>query len=128
MNEVKLNESTPTKIIPSEKLQLFTEQWSPKIVADFNDSQIQVVKIQGEFVWHHHEDDELFIVVKGHLTIQFRDKNLEAEPGEMILIPQFVEHCPKTDEEVWIVLMDKKGTVNTGNVRSDKTADTVERI
>lgn len=129
MNRVKLNQSKPTKIVPAEKLELFTEQWSPKIVADFNDSQIQVAKIQGEFVWHHHEDDELFIVVKGHLTVQFRDKNLEADPGEMILVPRLTEHCPKTDEEVWIILMDKKGTVNTGNVEdSEKTATDYTRI
>ena len=118
----------PTKIATNDKFQLFTKHWSPKIVGYFNDNQIQVVKIKGEFVWHDHEDDELFIVVKGHLTIQFRDKNLEADPGEMILIPKKVEHCPKVDEEVWIILMDKQGTVNTGKAQSDKTATEYERI
>jgi mannose-6-phosphate isomerase-like protein (cupin superfamily) len=121
--------SQPIKIATNDKFQLFNEHWRPKIVGDFNDNQIQLVKIRGEFVWHDHEDDELFIVVKGHLTIQFRGQNLEADPGEMILIPRKVEHCPKVDEEVWIILMDKKGTVNTGNVRDDeKTATEYQRI
>ena len=119
----------PIKIATNDKFQLFNEYWQPKIVGDFNDNQIQVVKIKGEFVWHDHEDDELFIVVKGHLTIQFRDKNLEADPGEMILIPRKVEHCPETDEEVWIILVDKKGTINTGTVRDgEKTATEYPRI
>lgn len=116
------------KISPIEKLRLFHEHWRPKIVGDFNDNQIQVVKIQGEFVWHDHEDDELFIVVKGHITIQFRDKSLEASPGEMILIPRKVEHCPITDDEAWIILIDKKGTINTGTVLSEKTATEYPRI
>lgn len=103
--------------------------WSPKIVGDLNDCQVKLVKIQGEFNWHHHENEnELFIVVKGHLTIQFRDRNLEADSGEMILIPRMVEHCPKTADETWIILIDPKGTLNTGNIRSDKTAEALERI
>jgi mannose-6-phosphate isomerase-like protein (cupin superfamily) len=119
----------PIKISPEEKFKLFNDQWNPKIVGDLNNCQVKLVKVQGEFNWHHHEnEDELFIVVKGHLTIQFRDKNLEADPGEMILIPKMVEHCPKTNEEAWIILIDPKGTLHTGNVRNDKTAEVLERI
>ncbi len=121
--------SQATKIATNDKFKLFTEHWRPQIVGYFNDNQIQVAKIKGEFVWHDHEDDELFIIVKGHLTIQFRGQNLEAGPGEMILIPRKVEHCPKTDEEAWIILMDKKGTVNTGSADGgDKTATEYPQI
>ena len=74
------------------------------------------------------KEDELFIVVKGRLTIQFRDRNLEAGPGEMILVPRMIEHCPKADEEAWIVLIDPAGTSNTGNVRTDRTVDEPERL
>ena len=119
----------PIKISPAEKFQLFHEQWSPKIVGDLNDCQVKLVKVQGEFNWHHHQnEDELFVVVKGRLTIQFRDRNLEAGPGEMILVPRMVEHCPKADEEAWIVLIDPAGTPNTGNVRTDRTVDEPERL
>lgn len=118
-----------TKIVPNDKFQLFNDYWSPKVVGELNESEVKLVKLKGEFNWHHHKnEDELFIVVKGHLAIQFRDETLEANPGEMILIPKMVEHCPTTEEECWIILIDPKGTLNTGNVRSDKTADDLEKI
>ncbi len=117
------------KISPDEKFKLFNDYWSPKVVGELNECEVKLVKVQGEFNWHHHEnEDELFIVVKGNLTIQFRDKNLDASPGEMILIPKKVEHCPVAKEECWIILIDPKGTLNTGNVRSNKTADKLEKI
>lgn len=119
----------PTKISPEQKFALFDDHWNPKVVGDLNECQIKLVKVIGEFNWHRHEgEDELFIVVKGHLTILFRDQNLEADPGEMILIPRMVEHCPVAQEEAWIILIDPKGTLNTGNIRSEKTADSLDRI
>lgn len=121
--------SQPKKINLDEKFQTFNDYWSPKIVANVNDSQIKVAKFKGEFNWHHHEnEDELFMVIKGELTIQFRDKNITARSGEMILIPKKVEHCPLAKEEVWVILMEPNTTLNTGNVRTDKTVEKLEEI
>jgi mannose-6-phosphate isomerase-like protein (cupin superfamily) len=106
----------------SQKLSLFTEFWSPRIVGELNDSHIKLVKLKGEFVWHHHDDeDELFLVLKGTLTIKLRDQDLVISEGEFVIIPKGVEHCPVAAEEVHVMLIEPKGTLNTGNVNNERT-------
>jgi len=114
----------------AEKFSSFTDRWSPKIVGDVNDMHVKVVKIAGEFVWHHHEtEDELFLVVRGRLQMQFRDGSREIGPGEFIIVPHGVEHCPKTlTDEVEMVLLEPKGTLNTGTVTNERTVAAPERI
>jgi len=114
----------------AEKFSSFTDRWSPKIVGDVNDMQVKVVKIAGEFLWHHHEtEDELFLVVRGRLQMQFRDGSREIGPGELIIVPHGVEHCPKTlTDEVEMVLLEPKGTLNTGTVTNERTVAAPERI
>ena len=117
------------KVNLREKFSLFHEYWRPMIVADLNDSYMKLVKLKGEFVWHHHEaEDELFWVVKGRLVIRLRDRDLSLEEGEFVVIPKGVEHLPVAEEEVHVVLFEPKSTLNTGNVRDDRTVDVLERI
>jgi mannose-6-phosphate isomerase-like protein (cupin superfamily) len=100
----------------NEKLALFSEHWAPKIVADYNGNDVIVVKLKGEFVWHSHpETDDFFLVLKGKLTIQMRDRDVVLGPGEMYVVPKGVEHCPKADEETHVVLIEPAGTPNTGD-------------
>jgi mannose-6-phosphate isomerase-like protein (cupin superfamily) len=106
-----------------EKLAKFSEQWSPKIVAQLNDYHFKVAKIQGEFIWHDHpETDEVFVVVKGHLVILFRDGEVSLDEGEMFVVPKGVEHKPVAENECHILLIEPAGTVNTGNVVNERTA------
>ena len=113
----------------SEKLRQVGEFWSPKIVGELNDSYVKVVKFQGEFVWHHHElEDELFLVLKGTLRMRFRDSEVLVREGEFIVVPRGVDHLPVADEEVHVVLLEPKSTLNTGNVRNERTLETLERI
>lgn len=106
-----------------ERFTRFTEQWSPKVVARLNDYEVKLVRIQGEFVWHDHQDtDELFLVLDGELTIQLRDGNVTLGPGELYVVPRGVEHCPKADREVRALLLEPRGVVNTGGVGSELTA------
>ncbi|HML34588.1 MULTISPECIES: cupin domain-containing protein [Sporomusa] len=117
------------KIVLAEKFNLFTEHWSPKIVAELNDSYIKLAKLKGEFVWHHHdEEEELFFVVKGTLLIKFRDKEVLLNEGECIVIPKGVEHLPVADEEVHVMLIEPKTTLNTGNVVNERTVETLNKI
>jgi mannose-6-phosphate isomerase-like protein (cupin superfamily) len=118
------------KVNLTQKFNLFGEHWSPKIVGQVDDYHIKVVKIQGEFVWHKHEDvDELFLVVDGQFTMQMRDGDVIVKAGEMINIPAGVEHCPLAEQECQIVLFEKAGTVNTGDaVDSEKTVQEPDRI
>jgi mannose-6-phosphate isomerase-like protein (cupin superfamily) len=117
------------KVNLADKLSLFNEQWSPKIVAELNDTYVKVVKFSDEFVWHHHGDeDELFLVVSGRLRMRFRDGDAVLEPGELIVVPRGVEHCPLAEGETHVVLIEPKTTLNTGNVRNDWTADELEWI
>jgi mannose-6-phosphate isomerase-like protein (cupin superfamily) len=110
------------KINLAEKFELIHEQWSPKIVADLNDAYVKLARLQGEFVWHQHEkEDELFLVVKGRLVILLRDGEITLEEGELVIIPRGVEHCPLAADEVWVMLLEPKSTVNTGDVTSDRT-------
>ena len=117
------------KINLSQKLSLFKEYWSPKIVGELNDSYIKLAKLKGEFDWHRHDDeDELFFIVKGQLTIKFRDKDLVLDAGELVVIPKGVEHLPVAAEEVQVMLIEPKGTLNTGNVVTEKTKQVLEHI
>ena len=118
------------KVNISEKMGLFNQHWCPKIVGDLNDYHIKVAKFHGDFVWHHHDDtDELFLVTNGNLTMKLRDGDIEVNPGEFIVIPAGVEHCPSAKEEVQVVLFEKAGTVNTGSAEGDeKTVENLERI
>ena len=112
-----------------EKFALFHDYWSPKIVGELNDSYIKLVKLKGEFVWHHHEnEDELFLVVKGRLLIKLRDRDIELEAGELTVIPKGVEHLPIAEDEVHVVLLEPKSTLNTGNVQNERTVADLERI
>ena len=105
------------------KLSLFTELWSPKVIARVNDYDVKVVKVKGEFVWHRHEDtDELFLVLRGRLRIQMREGAVEIGPGQMYVVPKGVEHCPVADEETHALLLEPRGVVNTGDVGGDLTA------
>lgn len=111
------------KVNLAEKLALFDELWSPKIVASMNDNDIQVAKAKGDFVWHKHDEtDDFFLVLKGRLTIQLRDRDVELGPGEIFVVPKGVEHCPRADEEVHVVLIEPHGTVNTGDAGGELTA------
>lgn len=111
------------KVNLDEKLSLFDDHWSPKIVAKLNDYDIQVAKAQGEFVWHEHAaTDELFLVLKGRLTIQMRDGEVELGPGELFVVPKGVEHRPSADDVVEVLLIESAGTVNTGNTGGELTA------
>ncbi len=101
---------------------IFQEHWSPKIAGELNDSYLKLVKLKGEFVWHHHEaEDELFLVVKGRLVIKLRDRDISLDEGEFVIIPRGVEHCPVAEEEVHVLLLEPKSTVNTGNVENERT-------
>jgi mannose-6-phosphate isomerase-like protein (cupin superfamily) len=100
----------------AEKLSLFAEHWSPKVVARLNDYEIKVVKLEGEFVWHTHDDtDELFLVVDGELTIRMRDGNVVLKAGQLFVVPKRVEHCPVAEGEVQALLIEPAGVVNTGD-------------
>jgi mannose-6-phosphate isomerase-like protein (cupin superfamily) len=105
-----------------QKFSLFQEYWSPKIAGELNDSYIKLVKFKGEFVWHHHDsEDELFLVIKGRLLIKLRDRDIFLEEGEFVIIPRGVEHLPIAEEEAHVLLLEPKTTLNTGNVRDEKT-------
>jgi mannose-6-phosphate isomerase-like protein (cupin superfamily) len=117
------------KINIAEKFALFSEPWSPKIVAELNGQKVQVVRLCGEFVWHHHdEEDELFLVVQGTLRMQFRDREVVLGAGEMIVVPHGVEHRPVADEEVQVLLFEPTATLNTGNVQNERTVAAQDRI
>lgn len=117
------------KVNLEEKLKLFADHWSPKIIGDLNESQVKLVKLKGEFVWHHHEvEDELFLVVKGHLLIKLRDRDIHLEEGEFVIIPRGVEHLPVAEEEAHVLLLEPKTTLNTGNIQGDRTVANLDRI
>jgi mannose-6-phosphate isomerase-like protein (cupin superfamily) len=118
------------KINLADKLAQFDERWSPKIVAELNDAYVKVVKLAGEFVWHHHDDeDELFLVVSGRLRMELRDGDVTLEPGELIVVPKGVEHRPVAEGgDTHVVLIEPKTTLNTGKVRNQRTVDDLERI
>jgi mannose-6-phosphate isomerase-like protein (cupin superfamily) len=119
---------TIEKVNIKEKFALFDERWSPKIVGELNGQHVKLVKLHGEFVWHHHEqEDELFLVLGGRLRMDFRDRRVWVEQGEFIIVPRGVEHRPVAEEEVHEMLFEPATTLNTGNVRNELTA-TEEKI
>jgi len=124
-----LGQSNVEKVNLAQKFTLFNEYWVPYIVGELNDSYVKVDKLKGEFVWHKHEsEDELFLVKKGKLLIKLRDKDVWLDEGEFIIIPKGVEHKPVADEEVHVVLIEPKSTLNTGDVSNEKTVSQLKRI
>lgn len=118
-----------TKVNLHEKLARFSDRWSPKIVADLNDSHVKVVKVQGEFVWHSHADeDELFLILQGRLVIELRDGAVTLDPGEFVVIPKGVEHRPVAVDEVQLLLIEPKGIRHTGEVVDPRTVTEWERL
>lgn len=117
------------KISLKAKFDSFSEHWQPRIVAELNGQAVKVVKLLGEFVWHHHEhEDELFYVLKGRLKMEFRDREVWIEPGEMLVVPRGVEHRPVAPEEVQVVLFEPLETLNTGNVINERTVENPDRL
>ncbi|MEH7728395.1 cupin domain-containing protein [Bacillus safensis] len=112
-----------------EKFLQINDYWNPRISGELNDSYIKMVKIKGEFIWHHHDDeDEMFFVCKGKLVIRFRDSEIALNEGEFIVIPKGIEHQPIAEEEVHLLLIEPKTTLNTGNVINERTVSISERI
>ena len=112
-----------------DKLSRFTAYWDPKIVGELNGQHVKLVKFKGEFVWHHHEhEDELFLVVKGRFTMEFRDRQVPLEEGEFLIVPRGVEHRPVATDEVHVLLFEPATTLNTGNVVSERTIPQPARI
>ncbi len=117
------------KINVLEKFSLFTEYWSPKIVGELNGQYVKLAKLKGEFVWHKHvHEDEFFMVIKGSLKIEFRDKTMIINENEFIIVPQGTEHKPIAEEEVWVLLFEPKGTINTGDTSSVFTKEKLEEL
>lgn len=117
------------KVNLTQKFSLINDHWSPKIVGELNESYVKVVKLKGEFVWHHHEkEDEMFFVIKGKLIIRFKDRDIKIEEGEFLIIPKGVEHLPVAEEEVCVMLIEPKSTLNTGNIRDKRTVENLDRI
>ena len=113
----------PVPISFATKFDCFTEQWSPKVVAEMNDYQFKLVRLEGDFVWHDHQDtDETFIVLEGTLVIDFQDGTVELEAGQMLVVPKGVPHRPRASSEAKVLIVEPKGVINTGDVQSDKTA------
>jgi mannose-6-phosphate isomerase-like protein (cupin superfamily) len=106
-----------------EKLELIDEQWSPRVVAELNDYQLKVVRIEGDFIWHDHpETDEAFLVLEGELRIDFRDGSVRLGPGELFVVPKGVEHKPFAEKEVKLLLIEPRGVLNTGHAGGERTA------
>jgi mannose-6-phosphate isomerase-like protein (cupin superfamily) len=110
------------KVNLQEKLALFSDLWNPKIIGELNGQHVKLVKFKGPFVWHQHEDeDELFLVLKGRFRMDFRDRAVWVEKGEFLIVPKGVEHCPFAEEEVHVLLFEPASTLNTGNIRNERT-------
>ena len=114
----------------NEKLALFSDYCNPHVIGEVNDCQVKAVKLKGEFIWHHHEnEDELFLVVKGTLRMKFRGHEAVVNEGEFVVVPRGVEHCPLAEtDDTHVVLIEPKTTLNTGNVRNERTVDEIERL
>ena len=113
----------------AEKFSSFSDRWSPKIIGELNDFHVKAAKLKGEFIWHHHDqEDEMFLVVKGTLRMKFRDHEAVIREGEFIIVPHGVEHFPVADEEVHLVLFEPKSTLNTGNITNERTVAQLQRI
>ena len=117
------------KVNISEKLSQFNDYYNPRIVGELNGQYVKAVKLMGEFVWHHHDnEDEMFLVIKGKLKMEFRDKVVEVMPGEFIIVPKGVEHKPVAEDEVHILLFEPASTLNTGNVENERTRKVLAKI
>ena len=117
------------KVNIAEKLSLFNDYWNPRIAGELNGQQVKLVKFKGEFIWHKHEnEDELFYVVNGHFTMEFRDKKVELREGEFLIVPKGVEHRPVAEQEVSVMLFEPAATLNTGDTRGTLTRDTLDVI
>lgn len=117
------------KVRLASKFASFSEHWSPKIVGELNGQHVKVVKFVGEFVWHHHDhEDEMFLVHRGRFRMELRDRAIELAAGDFLIVPRGVEHRPVADEEVEVVLFEPAGTLNTGNVQSERTVAEPARI
>ncbi len=115
------------KVNLAEKFALFHEHWQPKVVGELNGQHVKLVKFAGAFEWHHHEnEDELFLVIDGWFTMEFRDRRVRLDRGEFIIVPRGVEHRPVAEEEVQVLLFEPAGTLNTGNLRSERTVEAPE--
>jgi len=113
----------------AQKFSLINEPWSPKILGEINESYVKAVRFQGEFVWHHHDnEDEMFLVVQGRMRMKFRDHEEIVKPGEFIIVPRGVEHLPVAEVETQVLLFEPKTTLNTGNVTNERTLPQLERI
>lgn len=113
----------------AEKLSQFDDHWNPRVVAELNGQHVKLAKIKGVFVWHHHEDeDELFLVLHGRMKLEFRDCVVELAKGECFVVPRGVEHRPVAEEETHLLVFEPATTLNTGNIRNDRTVDELERI
>jgi mannose-6-phosphate isomerase-like protein (cupin superfamily) len=119
----------PEKVNLLQKLALFNDLWKPKIVGELNGQQVKLVKFQGEFVWHKHDaEDELFLVLKGRIRMEFRDRHVWLDEGEFLIVPRGVEHQPVAEEEAHVLLFEPASTLNTGNVRNERTLEQLECI
>lgn len=117
------------KVNLEHKFEKLYDFWSPKIVGEMNDSYIKLAKFKGSFVWHHHDhEDELFMIIKGELTIKFRDKDICLKEGEFCIIPKGIEHLPVAEDEVHVMLIEPKTTLNTGNVKNERTVEVLDKI
>ena len=117
------------KVNIKEKLKLIKKHWDPKIVGELNGQHVRLVKFQGEFVWHRHEmEDELFFVLAGAFDMQYRDRTVTVEEGEFVIVPRGVEHCPKAEQEVHVMLFEPAGVVNTGDAGGERTVTNIEHI
>lgn len=128
------SEKSLAKVSLADKFSLFQDHFSPKIVGELNDSHVKLVKLQGEFVWHHHDhEDEMFLVVKGCLFMGLQEpdgteREIAILPGEFIIVPKGVEHKPRADEETHIMLLEPKSTLNTGNLRNERTVENLQSV
>ncbi len=117
------------KINIKQKLSLFSDYWNPKIAGELNGQQVKLVKFLGAFDWHHHEnEDEFFMVIKGRFRMELRDRNIELEEGEFLIVPKGVEHRPVAEKEVHVLLFEPASTLNTGNIRNEKTVAVPSKI
>ena len=117
------------KVNLNDKLAQFSEKWKPKIVGELNGQMVKLVKFQGPFVWHHHDnEDELFLVVKGRFRMEFQDRHIWLEEGEFLIVPRGVEHRPVADQEAYVLLFEPATTLNTGNVQNERTVAKLDRI
>lgn len=119
----------PEKVDLRQKLSLFEERWSPRVVAALNGQEVKLVKLEGEFVWHSHAaEDELFLVLEGTLRMELRDRTIDLAPGQLLVVPRGVEHRPVAEGEVHVLLFEPAGTLNTGDVRNERTVEEPKRI